>query len=68
MTRSNFTQQRRSFEADRAGEAASGREAAARRRVYQARHGAGDGFQSGFPFGGHIDPRDRADQALRVGV
>src|SRR5437879_5718597 len=43
-------------------------EAAAGRRAYQLGHGAGDGLQPDFADRRHIDARDRADQALGIGM
>src|SRR3569833_3224265 len=43
-------------------------EAAADGRVQQARHRAGDRLETVPVLGGAVDARDRADQALRVGM
>ena len=47
---------------------AARREAAAGRRVDQPWHDAGDGLQAGLADGRLVDARDRADQALGIGM
>ena len=68
MAGRHFLQRRHRLDADIHGVLAARREAAARRRVEQARHRAGNGLQPLLVRGGAVDARDRADQALRVGM
>ena len=62
------TQRRHRLAAFRHGVAAARREAAAGRRVEQARHHARDRLEPRLVRRGRVDARDRADQALRVGM
>ena len=58
----DLAQHRFLFGAEREGEAAARREAAAGRGIDQDRHGAADRFQPGLVRAVEVDARDRADQ------
>ena len=64
----DVAQRRHRLAAFRHRVAAARREAAAGRRVEQARHHAGDGLEPRLAGRRRVDARDRADQALRVGM
>ena len=68
MPRPHGAQRRRGLQARGNDVPTAAGEAAALARLYELGHGARDGLEPDLVRGRGVDARDRADQALRVGM